>query len=95
MSLLTIERQIEQMVLTVHRRNGGTLAALDGQWRLLDKRLALDSLDLAEIMVAIERQFGVSPFEAPQPPRTWKEVIAAVARTFEGSADWKVGDTAG
>jgi hypothetical protein len=66
---------IESLVLTVHHRNGGAMTRLDFGLRLLDPKLALDSLDLAEIMVAIEKQLGGSPFEAPTPPRTWGDVV--------------------
>ncbi len=73
-----VNERISGMVLSVHRRNGGALTRLEPGWRLLEPALRLDSLDLAEIMVAIERAFGCSPFDAPQPPRTWDEVSAAV-----------------
>ncbi len=74
MSKNAIARRIESIVLNVHRRNGGTLAKLDFNLRLLDSSLLLDSLDLAEIIVSIEKEFHYSPFEAPQPPRTWSEL---------------------
>ncbi len=80
-------RQIEAFVLTVHRRNGGALARLDFQLKLLDPVLGLDSLDLAEIMVAIERQFGKSPFDAAISPRTWADIafwLDEAARTAPG-----------
>jgi len=67
------------LVLGVHRRNGGALATLDFSRRLLDPALKLDSLDLAEIMVAVEREFGVSPFDAPTPPRTWGDLVRLVS----------------
>ncbi|MHB8524395.1 MAG: phosphopantetheine-binding protein [Limisphaerales bacterium] len=66
------------MVLRVHRRNGGRLAHLNSALRLLDPTLGLDSLDLAEIMVAIEKEFGVSPFDSPSPPRTWADVVLRI-----------------
>lgn len=69
---------VEGLVLSVHRRNGGNLTELDGSLRLLDARLLLDSLDLAEIMVALERASGVSPFDAEPPPRSWSEVVTAL-----------------
>ena len=81
-----IEHRLAQLVLTVHQRNGGTLTALDFALRLMDPALRLDSLDLAEIMVAIEREFGFSPFEASPFPRTWREVAdRAAARAAAGS----------
>jgi acyl carrier protein len=71
-------RLVEGVVLSVHRRNGGNLTELDGTLRLLDARLLLDSLDLAEIMVALERESGVSPFDAEPAPRNWSEVVMAL-----------------
>jgi len=71
--------RLADMVLAVHRRNGGSLDALDFSLRLLDPTLKLDSLDLAEIMVAVEREFGVSPFDAPSPPQTWGELRSLIS----------------
>ena len=79
MQFMEVQTRIAEIVLQVHRRNGGGLATLDPTWRLLEPQLCLDSLDLAELMVAIEREFGCSPFDAPKPPRTWGEVGMAVA----------------
>ncbi|HOK77210.1 MAG TPA: hypothetical protein PLW35_05740 [Verrucomicrobiota bacterium] len=70
----TIDSGLERLVLAVHRRNGGTLDNVDPGLRLLDPKLRIDSLDLAEIMVAIEREYGASPFDAARPPRTWGDV---------------------
>ena len=66
------------LVLAVHRRNGGTLEALDWSARLLAPELGLDSLDLAEIMAGVERAFGVEPFAGERPPETWGEVLEMV-----------------
>jgi acyl carrier protein len=80
----TISREIESLVLAVHWRNGGKLSELDWNWRLLEPALGIDSLDLAEIVVALERRFQVSLFDLPKPPRTWADVRAAVG-AVEGS----------
>ena len=74
----SIASKLEQLVLAVHRRNGGQLEKLDFTARLLEPALRLDSLDLAEIMVGIEKELGVSPFESDTPPRTWAEVLVSV-----------------
>lgn len=70
--------RLTQLVLTVHRRNGGGLNTLDLDLRLQAPELVLDSMDLAEIMVAVEREFGVEPFDVPTPPRTWRELLALI-----------------
>ncbi|MFO1496827.1 MAG: acyl carrier protein [Verrucomicrobiota bacterium] len=67
-------QEIEALVLTVHRRNGGKVTILDWNWRLLDAALGLDSLDLAEVVAGIERRFGISLFDQPSPPHTWEDV---------------------
>ena len=69
---------VEALVLRLHRRNGGHLTALDASLPTLAPELLIDSLDLAEIMVAIEKEYGVSPFEAPEPPRNWAGIIASL-----------------
>ena len=68
------EAILQELVLVIHRRNGGTLNSLDLNLRLLDPSLKIDSLDLAEIMAAIEMRFGRSPFDDPNPPRTWGDI---------------------
>ena len=65
---------LREIVLSVHRRNGGDLTEFNFALSLLDPSLRLDSLDLAEIMAAIEHRFGKSPFDGPVPPRTWREI---------------------
>lgn len=73
-----IEARVACTVLAVHRRNGGTLTALDVSLPILDPRLGLDSLDLAEIMACLEKETGVSPFERGR-PRIWAEVITLLS----------------
>jgi acyl carrier protein len=75
---MTAHSKLEEMVLRIHRRNGGNLSVLDFSMRLLDPSLRLDSLDLAEIMVAVENDFGISPFDSPVPPKTWNCLLALV-----------------
>ena len=70
-----LKNAIQSRVLAVHQRNGGSLDQLDWNMRLLDPVLLLDSLDLAEIMVDIERQHGRSPFDSQQPPKTWGNIV--------------------
>lgn len=72
----TFVQRLSEIVLCVHRRNGGVLESLDLDLRLLDPSLGLDSLDLAEIIVAIEREFDLVPFDAPNPPLVWRDILA-------------------
>lgn len=73
-SAVEIRARIESLVLSVNHRNGGPLGRLDFSLRLLDPSLGLDSLDLAEVVVDLEKQFGRSPFDSAKPPRTWEEL---------------------
>lgn len=61
----SVEVEIKQLVLGIHQRNGGGLVDFDLGMPLMAPSLLIDSLDLAEIMVAIERKYGVSPFNDP------------------------------
>ena len=79
----TTAPQVERLVLNVHQRNGGKLDHLDFNLRLLDPSLVLDSLDIAEIVVAIEKQFSYSPFDASPPPRTWAELLAQLVEVTQ------------
>lgn len=67
--------KIISLVLSIQRRNGGTLAHLDQSLPLLAPELGLDSLDLAEIVACAQRESGISPFDSVQPPRTWAEFL--------------------
>lgn len=71
-------QRLENLILKIHHRNGGSPVRLDWQGRLLDPRLALDSLDLAEIFVAVEKEFGFSPFNTGSPPKTWADVAGQI-----------------
>lgn len=51
------------------------MARLDFEAPLLDAALGLDSLDLAEIIVSIEKEMGFSPFESGSPPKTWNDIL--------------------
>lgn len=74
-------QRIAELVLGIHRRNGGQLPSLDFSLPLLDRSLGLDSLDLAEIMAAVEKEFGQSPFDSGEPPRTWGDVVDLLDRS--------------
>ena len=84
-SVDSLSAQIEALVLAVHRRNGGQLPQLDWNWRLLEPALGIDSLDLAEIVVGIEKRFRVSLFDLPSPPRTWHDVCLALRAGGNGA----------
>jgi acyl carrier protein len=85
--MLEAAEEFERLVMAVHRRNGGSLTSLNFGWRLLEPVLGIDSLDLAEIIVEIERRFGVSPFDAPAPPRTWQDIVNTVEQRTTDIAD--------
>ena len=65
---------IEDLVLSIHRRNGGTMASLDWNLALMAPELDIDSMDLAEIIAHLEKGFRFNPFDAPEPPRTWADM---------------------
>ena len=67
--------KIVNLVLSIHRRNGGSATHLDESLSLLAPELRLDSLDLAEIVAYAQRESGKSPFDSIQPPRTWAEFL--------------------
>lgn len=85
-----VRSRLSALVLGVHRRNGGSQSVLRFDQRLLDPALILDSLDLAEIMAAVEREFGVSPFEGTA-PRTWGEVAEVVEAQAPRRPFWNGG----
>lgn len=85
-----VRSRLSALVLGVHRRNGGSQSVLRFDLRLLDPSLLLDSLDLAEIMAAVEREFGVSPFEDAT-PRTWGEVAGVVEAQAPRRPSWNAG----
>ena len=70
--------RVEALVLSVHRRNGGKLSKLSWDWRLLEPALGIDSLDLAEIVAFIEKEFGVSPFDGTSVPKTWDDLMQTI-----------------
>ena len=70
---------IQAVILSIHHRNGGDLQKIDFDLPLLHPSLRLDSLDLAEVMVALEKEFGKSPFDASQTPRTWRDISLFLA----------------
>lgn len=82
-----IAKRLEAIVLGVHRRNSGKLEALPWQRQLLAPELGLDSLDLAEIIAAVEREWSISPFDEPHPPRTWQELLDLIVRSEAAKKD--------
>lgn len=71
-------RKVEQWVLEIHRRNGGDLNQIDFDRPLLASELMLDSLDLAEIVVMVEREYHCSPFDSVTPPKTWRDLVTEI-----------------
>ncbi len=70
---------VEELVIAIHRRNGGSAVRLDFDSGFLSPRLKLDSLDLAEVFAQVERDYHVSPFDSDKPPRTWGELVKQLA----------------
>lgn len=75
-----IKNWLQSIVLAIHRRNGGELSSLPWNSPLLTPELKLDSLDLAEVMAAVEREWGIAPFELDQPPKTWADLFQLILR---------------
>ena len=86
----SIAESIEGLVLALHHRNGGRLSRVDWNYRLLDATLAIDSLDLAEIVVQIETQYKVSLFDTAPAPRTWGDVVRIVSERAPGGPPARV-----
>ena len=72
------KERLESIVMKIHFRNGGGPVDMDWTSRLLSGALILDSLDLAEVVVRVEKEFGVKPFDGERPPRTWMELLEVV-----------------
>lgn len=70
-----VETYIAAMVMELHQRNQGTLKTLDFQMRLQEDGLLVDSMDLAEMVARIHRDFGVLIFEQSRLPTTWADVL--------------------
>ncbi len=73
-----IRRQIESCVREIQRRNGNSRVRLRPAMRLQDPQLGLDSLDIAEVFVWIEKTYGVASGDAKGFPHTWRDVISAI-----------------
>jgi acyl carrier protein len=75
----TIRRFIEQKVMNIHRRNGGSVEALDFSERLLQGTIGLDSIDLAEVIAELESKFCISIFEdRDSAPLTWQAIVGII-----------------
>ena len=69
---------VSTKVLVVHRRNGGAMRQLDLSLPLKDATLLLDSLDLAEIVAEIEREYRVNLFEGTTGITCWNHIVDAI-----------------
>lgn len=68
-------RVLHELVLGIHRRNGGTEHEMDPGAPLIGGALGLNSLDLAEVVVVIERRFGLVLFGQGRHPENWQDVL--------------------
>ena len=78
------ETRVIALVIGVHRRNGGTLKELNLSLRLMDPGLGIDSLDLAEIVASLEREFGIALFDRTI-PQTWGGVVRVLSEAVGGA----------
>jgi acyl carrier protein len=75
--------KLQSVVLLVHHRNGGSLPSIDLSLPLMHPVFQIDSLDLAEIVAAIEKEFGIYPFESANPPKTWGDICDRIEAAAE------------
>jgi acyl carrier protein len=74
----------EDRVIAVFRlvfKNRGLEPPELGPATVLDSSLGLESLDFAEVVVRLEREFGTDPFADGVPPGT--RTVADVARLYD------------
>lgn len=81
-----IERDVMSRVFGVHRRNGGAVVERGLDLAIADPRLKLDSLDLAEIVASLEKQYQIPIFEQPTTVRTWMDVCWLLRKNVAGDA---------
>lgn len=62
---LDIALAVREAILAVYRDTGRSLRETPAS-AILGKDLGLDSLDLAQVIVLLERALGVDPFRDPQ-----------------------------
>ena len=80
-----ISRFIVKQVAGIGLRNGRQSHLNDLDAPLLSVEVGINSLDLAEIVLALETEYGVSPFEGTERIETWIDVIDIVLkRSTEG-----------
>lgn len=70
-----VEKFVSTKVLSVHQRNGGMMKQLDINLPLRDETLLLDSLDIAEIVAEIEREYRVNLFEDDANIICWNHIV--------------------
>lgn len=71
-----INSWLRELLLSIHIRNGGERIEVDLTQPILGGELKLDSLDVAEVAIEIERRGHRSPFARNSVPRTWIDVCA-------------------
>lgn len=80
----SVRLRIAELLHLVQERNGVRTEGWEWEWRLLDGRLGIDSLDLAEILAGLERDFGVAPFDHAT-PETWQALASIIESMRSGS----------
>lgn len=69
------KRYLEDLVIRIHRRNSGLERVLDLSEPILSGKYQVDSMDLAEIVATIQKDFGLTLFEDNKFPRVWGDVV--------------------
>lgn len=76
---MDIENYLKDMIVAIRRRSVVSDAQVDFVFdqslQLGDKQIGLDSMDLAEIVARIQKDFGITLFEGENVVNTWGDVI--------------------
>ncbi len=79
-SAAAVREVIFAEIKTIQKKAGGKAKPLTDKSPLFGSGAGLDSLDLAELIVRLERKLGADPFKAGRTVRTVKELSAYYAK---------------
>ncbi len=83
-----VEAFIFSEIQAIQKKNGSKSGSLKKNSRLLGGQSAMDSLDVAELIVRLERQWGKDPFKqvaGTTPVRTLGDLISFYERALKKS----------